>query len=159
MRRRSPGAILRWLNDAMLRQDRDGRFCTIACVHIDTSRPRIRLAAACGGHPPALLRRAGGEVEELGAPGTLLGLVADPAIEDRMTDMGAGDTLLLYTDGVTEARAPEHMLGPDELHAVLGALPDGSAQALADGLVAAALRGDPAPPRDDIAVLALRARG
>ena len=42
-----------------------------------------------------------------------------------MTDMGAGDTLLLYTDGVTEARAPEHMLGPEELHAVLGALPDG----------------------------------
>jgi serine phosphatase RsbU (regulator of sigma subunit)/PAS domain-containing protein len=159
VRRRSPGAILRWLNDAMLRQDRDGRFCTIACVHIDTSRPRIRLAAACGGHPPALLRRAGGEVEDLGAPGTLLGLVADPAIEDRMAEIGAGDTLLLYTDGVTEARAPEHMLDPEDLHAVLGALPDGSAQALADGLVAAALRGDPAPPRDDIAVLALRARG
>ena len=69
VRRRSPAAILRWLNDAMLRQDRDGRFCTIACVHIDTSRPRIRLAVACGGHPPALLRRAGGEVEDLGAPG------------------------------------------------------------------------------------------
>ena len=38
VRRRSPAAILRWLNDAMLRQDRDGRFCTIACVHLDTSR-------------------------------------------------------------------------------------------------------------------------
>ena len=60
VRRRSPAAILRWLNDAMLRQDRDGRFCTIACAHIDTSRPRIRVAMACGGHPPGLLRRAGG---------------------------------------------------------------------------------------------------
>ena len=60
---------------------------------------------------------------------------------------------------MTEARAPEHMLDPDDLHAALAALPDGSAQALADGLVAAALRGEPAPPRDDIAVLALRARG
>ena len=160
VRRRSPAAILRWLNDAMLRQDRDGRFCTIACVHVDTSRPRIRLAMACGGHPPGLLRRAGGgQVDDLGAAGTLLGLVPDPVIEDRTAEMGAGDALLLYTDGVTEARAPQRMLERDDLHAVLGALPDGSAQTLADGLVAAALGGGSAPPRDDIAVLALLARG
>ena len=42
VRRRSPAAILRWLNDAMLRQDLEGRFCTIACVHLDTSRADAR---------------------------------------------------------------------------------------------------------------------
>jgi serine phosphatase RsbU (regulator of sigma subunit)/PAS domain-containing protein len=159
VRRRSPAAILRWLNDAMLRQDSDGRFCTIACVHIDTSRPRIRLSAACGGHPPALLRRADGTVADLGGAGTLLGLVPDLELEDDQAEIGRGDTLLLYTDGVTEARAPQHTLEPEELHAVVARLPDGSAQAQADALVAAALGPDPGPPRDDIAVLALRARG
>ncbi len=159
VRRRSPAAILRWLNDAMLRQDRDGRFCTIACVHIDTSRPRIRVSVACGGHPPALLRRADGAVAELGPAGTLLGLVPELELEDEHAELGQGDALLLYTDGVTEARAPQRMLDQEELHAVLAGLPDGSAQALADGLVAAALGPEPGAPRDDIAVLALRARG
>ena len=113
VRRRSPAAILRWLNDAMLRQDRDGRFCTIACVHIDTSRPRIRLAVACGGHPPgAAAARGRRRVDDLGAAGTLLGLVPDPELEDAHGEMGPGDALLLYTDGVTEARAPQRMLEP-----------------------------------------------
>jgi PAS domain S-box-containing protein len=159
VRRRSPAAILRWLNDAMLRQDSDGRFCTIACVHIDTSRPRIRLSVACGGHPPALVRRADGTVADLGAAGTLLGLVPELELEDEHAEIGPGDTLLLYTDGVTEARAPQHTLDPDELRAVVAAMAHGSAQAQADALVAAALGPDGGPSRDDIAVLALRARG
>ena len=159
VRRRSPAAILRWLNDAMLRQDREGRFCTITCLHIDTSRPRIRVAAACGGHPPALLRRADGTIAELGGPGTLLGLVPDLELADAHTEIGGGDSVVLYTDGITEARAPERMLAPDDLHALLGAIPAGSAQELADELVAGALGPETRPPRDDIAVLALRARG
>ena len=157
VRRRSPAAILRWLNDAMMRQDLEGRFCTIACVHLDTSRPEIRVTVACGGHPPALLRRADGEVRDVGPPGTLLGLVPDPEIEDEQAELTAGDALVLFTDGITDARAPERMLEPEHLHDALRAIPAGSAQRIVEQLAALAVGKEGLPPRDDIAVLALRA--
>jgi len=159
VRRRSPAAILRWLNDSMCRQDLSGRFCTITCVHLDTSRRAIRATAACGGHPPALLRRAGGAVENLGAPGSLLGLVPDPHLEDKYTELYAGDALVLFTDGITEARAPQRVLEPEDLHRALAAIHADSAQRIVERLAALAMGKEGTPPRDDIAVLALRARG
>ncbi len=159
VRRRSPASILHWLNAAMCRQDLQGRFCTIACVHLDTSRPVIRIAVACGGHPPALLRRADGAVEEVGVPGTLLGLVPDPKLEDQRAELRAGDALVLYTDGITEARAPAHVLGPEELREALAAMAGETAEQLVEQLTALAIGADGTPPRDDIAVLALRALG
>src|SRR5215217_1069434 len=159
VRRRSPAAILRLLNDSMCRQDLSGRFCTITCVHLDTSRRAIRATAACGGHPPALLRRAGGAVENLGAPGSLLGLVPDPHLEDKYTELYAGDALVLFTDGITEARAPQRVLEPEDLHRALAAIHADSAQRIVERLAALAMGKEGTPPRDDIAVLALRARG
>ncbi|HKH17567.1 MAG TPA: SpoIIE family protein phosphatase [Solirubrobacteraceae bacterium] len=158
-RRRSPAAILSWLNDDMCRADLAGRFCTVACVHLDISRPAIRARIACGGHPPALLRRAGGAVEDLGVPGTLLGLVRDPHLEDARAELHAGDALVLFTDGITEARAPKRVLDPEDLHDALRAMAPDSSQRIVEQLTALALGNESAPPRDDIAVLALRARG
>jgi serine phosphatase RsbU (regulator of sigma subunit)/PAS domain-containing protein len=157
VRRRSPAAILRWLNDAMCRQELDGRFCTIACVQLDTSRTAIRVAVACGGHPPVLLRRAGGEVEELGPPGTLLGLVRDLQLEEVQAELCSGDALVLYTDGITEARAPERVLAPEDLRDALSAHPAESPQEIVERLTALAVGKEGTPPRDDIAILALRA--
>jgi PAS domain S-box-containing protein len=159
VRRRSPAAILAWLNDAMLRQEPSGRFCTITCVHLDLARPAIRASVACGGHPPALLVRAGGEVEEVGTPGTLLGLVPDPALQDVRAELAARDTLVLHTDGITEARAPDRVLEPADLHAGLRAARGLPVQRLVEHLGALAVGKEGTPPRDDIAVLALRARG
>ena len=157
VRRRSPAAILHWLNDAMMRNDLEGRFCTIACVHLDTARPEIRMTIACGGHPPALLRRESGEVREFGGTGTLIGLVPDPQLEDQRADLRPGDALVLFTDGVTDARAPEKVLEPEELSDALRAVPAGSAQRIVEQLAAFAVGKDGRPPRDDIALLALRA--
>jgi serine phosphatase RsbU (regulator of sigma subunit)/PAS domain-containing protein len=158
-RRRSPAAILSWLNADMSRADLAGRFCTVACVHLDISRPAIRATVACGGHPPPLLRRADGAVEDLGVPGTLLGLVRDPHLEDARAELHAGDALVLFTDGITEARAPKRLLDPEELHDALRAMAPDSSQRIVEQLTALALGKETAPPRDDIAVLALRARG
>src|SRR5262245_25180482 len=103
VRRRSPAAILRWVSEVMLRREYpDDRFCTIACVHLDLTREPARLTTACGGHPLPLVLRAGGEVQPVGVPGTLLGLVERVELEDRSTDLHPGDTLVLYTDGLTE---------------------------------------------------------
>jgi hypothetical protein len=158
-RRRSPAAILRWVGDAMLDQEAaHRRFCTIACAHVDLSRTPARVTVACGGHPLPVLRRADGSVEAIGAPGTLLGLVPHPEIQERATDLRAGDTLVLYTDGLTEARAPHAMWGPEELAAAVRAAPRDGPAALVESLVAAAL-GDRTSPRDDLAVLALTLTG
>jgi serine phosphatase RsbU (regulator of sigma subunit) len=157
VRRRSPSAILRWLSDAMLQQgDADGRFCTIAIAHLDVSRTPARVTVSCGGHPLPLVVRADGATEELGVPGTLLGLVDDPDLQDRSADLHAGDTLVLYTDGLTEAGAPDHVWEPEELAATASGAAGGPAAATVDRLVTAAVD-SVARARDDVAVLALRA--
>ena len=156
VRRRSPAAILRWLSDAMLQQsDGSDRYCTIACAHLDLSRPPGRVTVACGGHPLPVLVREDGAVEEVGTPGTLLGLVPSPDLQDRSTDLGAGDTLLLYTDGLTEAGAPERVWSPEDLEAAARRAAQGSVGATVDRLVDAAI-GSLHTVRDDVAVLALR---
>ncbi len=63
-RRSSPAAILRWVNEAMLREG-SPRFCTIAIAHLDRSGPTTALTVAVGGHPPPLVLRADGSVEEV----------------------------------------------------------------------------------------------
>jgi len=159
VRRRSPAAILRWVNDAMRRQDLHGRFATITCVHVNTSRPVIGATVACGGHPPALLRRAAGPVDQIGREGTLLGLLPDPQLADERAELRPGDALVLYTDGVTEARAPARVIEPADLRAALAAIPPGSARRIVERLAALAMGKEGTPPRDDVALLALRAIG
>jgi PAS domain S-box-containing protein len=161
VRRRSPAAILRLLGEAMTRSETAGsargRFCTIACVHIDLTRSPARVTVACGGHPLPVVVRTDGRAEELGTPGTLLGLVERPELEDAVGELAPGDTIVLYTDGLTEAGAPAHVWAPDELLSVLAAAPrDDGPQAIVNYAVATALGRQPAL-RDDIAVLALRA--
>ena len=159
VRRRSPAAILRLLSEAMLRQespDPVGRFCTIACLHLDLTQAPARATVACGGHPPPAILRADGGVEELGAAGTLLGLVERPDLQDSAGELREGDTVVLYTDGLTEAGAPRVVWTSEDLAAVLQRAAGQPPQRVIDEAVGAALGVQP-EPRDDIAVLALRA--
>ena len=64
--------------------------------------------------------------------------------------------MLLYTDGVTEADAPRRIWTSEELEAVVAAAAGATAQQLVDRVADAALSGLAAPPRDDVAMLALR---
>ena len=90
-------------------------------------------------------------------PGTLLGLVEDPELEDATGELFPGDTVVLYTDGLTEAGAPAHVRTPEDVGEVLGGAAGLPPQQVVDHAVAAALALQ-AEPRDDIAVVALRAR-
>ena len=104
MRERLPSRSLAVLNEALLRQRDDRRFCTVAYAYIEKLDRGARVGVACGGHPLPLLLRADGTVETVGAPGTLLGVVPDPDLEDRAVTLEPGDALVFYTDGVIESR-------------------------------------------------------
>src|SRR3954452_13517092 len=80
---RLPSRSLGLLNEALLRQRTDRRFCTVAYASLEPLAEGARVGFASGGHPLPLVLRANGTVEAVGAPGTLLGVVPDPSFEDR----------------------------------------------------------------------------
>jgi sigma-B regulation protein RsbU (phosphoserine phosphatase) len=99
---------------------------------------------------------ASGKGGEVGVPGTLLGIVADPQLADGRLALHAGDALVLYTDGVTDASAPQHVNTPEELARVVGPPVGQSADAIAERMMEAVLGGSDGEPRDDIAILVLK---
>ncbi|MFL5781779.1 MAG: SpoIIE family protein phosphatase, partial [Thermoleophilaceae bacterium] len=151
-----PSEVLATLNEAMLRQRDDRRFCTVLYARADPSPDGVRLCFASGGHPLPIVVRAGGEVLEPGAPGTLLGIVPDPNLADEAVDLEPGDTAILYTDGVTDAAAPQVVQDPVELARTLATGPDRAAEDVAQQLLDAALQAGGGEPRDDIAIVVLR---
>ena len=154
-RHRSPAGILRWLNDAMLRQ-RAGRFVTIAIARLQLEFDgTVTVTVACGGHPIPRILRASGLVEPLGEPGTLLGVLRDVDLFDCPARLFAGDALVLYTDGLTELNAP-HVWTPEHLDEAVAAARRLDAQGIVDQLAARATAEAERPPRDDLALLALR---
>ncbi len=146
--------VLRVLNEALLRQRTDYRFTTLAFCMLDLStRPAI-LRVAAGGHPRPLLLRADGSTEAVGAGGPLLGVVPGAEFADEAVELADGDALVLYTDGVTDALAPEQMLDESDLLAALSACSGKSAGDIALHLEQVALGGDVTRvPRDDIALV------
>ncbi|MFF9455861.1 PP2C family protein-serine/threonine phosphatase [Streptomyces flaveolus] len=99
----------------------DPRYCTVIYGILDTdpATGRVTVRIASGGHPPAVVLRADGTAEFLPTPGGLLvGVLPDAAFATATTVLGHGDTLLLYTDGLTEARTGDDramLFGDDAL--------------------------------------------
>ncbi|MFJ8007465.1 PP2C family protein-serine/threonine phosphatase [Streptomyces fagopyri] len=123
----SPADLLTRLNTALLAQSAT-RFLTAVYTAFHLTPAGAAGTIALAGHPPALVRRAGGHVERLGTPGTLLGVMPTLHLTDVPFQLAPGDLLLLYTDGATEAR-PRPGTSPQNAEAVFGE--DDLAQALA----------------------------
>jgi phosphoserine phosphatase RsbU/P len=101
---RSPREVLRDLNRRWVRVA-EGRFATFVVLEIDPDAGRIVYASA--GHPPALVARADGTIERLGATGIPLGIFPQVKFEEATVNLGPQDILFLYTDGLSEAESPE----------------------------------------------------
>ncbi|WP_030378256.1 MULTISPECIES: PP2C family protein-serine/threonine phosphatase [unclassified Streptomyces] len=103
-----PAAVLGNLNTVLNHEysGTDPRFCTVIfglLTPVD-DEGAFQVTLASGGHPPAILMRADGSADELPTPGgQLIGALADAHIATTTVRLEAGDTLLLYTDGLTEA--------------------------------------------------------
>jgi serine phosphatase RsbU (regulator of sigma subunit) len=158
MRQEGPSQILALLNEALLRQRSDRRFCTVLYGQIaQNGHGAITFEFASGGHPlPLLLRSGNGAGRELGQPGTLLGIVPDPSLRNNTVGLEPGDAVVLYTDGVTDAGAPQRIWSAAELSDQVGSTDGLHADEIAERMLRSVLDGTPGEPRDDIAIVVLK---
>lgn len=144
----------------------DTRYCTAIFGVLQPDGDRVSVHLASGGHPPALVQRANGTADYLPTPGgMLIGVLPNPRFACARTELAQGDTLLLYTDGLTEARtdaerklygeealrtftAAQSPAGPQELITALTGLLTGFGDGLDDDTALLAL-GVPAPVHGD----------
>jgi serine phosphatase RsbU (regulator of sigma subunit) len=147
-----PSRILRELNRMLSETGDASNIVTVWLGYIDLEHGEI--VYANGGHPPGLVLRAiDRTIERLPTTGALLGAVPDADWTEHTVPIGDGDTLLLYTDGVTEARAGARFFGEGRVRRSLRA--GGSADAVAQRLFALVQRFSVGELRDDAAILAL----
>jgi sigma-B regulation protein RsbU (phosphoserine phosphatase) len=152
-----PGVALSRLNDAIVAErGLEPRFSTVAYARLTRGGPGLDATVATAGHPSPLVVRAGGRVEELGRPGTLLGPFAEVRVYDESAALAPGDALVLYTDGVTEARRDGEMFGEERLRALLAGLAGRPADELVEQVERAVVAHHGGPLDDDLALLALR---
>jgi GAF domain-containing protein len=154
-----PARVLDLLNTAILSQRGDGRFCTVALGRLTRTARGATLELACAGHPAPFIRRRDGRIERLLAPGGILGFYPDVTLEATRVELGPGDTLVMFTDGASEARGPDGMLGDEGLERILreaGPLDPG---ALAGRIEEAVVEHSAGPVRDDLVVLVVTIEG
>jgi sigma-B regulation protein RsbU (phosphoserine phosphatase) len=143
--------LLEWLTD-------DPRFLTAIYATVRPTAVGATVRICSGGHPLALVHRADGRVQTFGQPGTLLGILHDPDLYDSRTILRPGDSLVLFTDGVTEARGhvDHDLYGEDRLRDVVAGLGDMSAARIADTIQQATLAFSGGASSDDTVALVLK---
>jgi serine phosphatase RsbU (regulator of sigma subunit) len=152
-----PRDVLATVNRALLeeRGGAGGSYCTVALCRVSLARS-ARATLCCAGHPMPMVVRADGEVEPVGRHGSVLGWVPDPDLHEVEFALGAGEALVLYTDGVTEARTTGEAYGSAGLDQLLRAAAGQDADGIAARVDRAAARAG--ERRDDVAVLVGRVR-
>ncbi|HVF03741.1 MAG TPA: SpoIIE family protein phosphatase [Frankiaceae bacterium] len=152
-----PGVVMREMNAALAEDDAEDRYCSAVFARLCVGEGEVAVHSCCGGHPSPLLVRANGVVEAV-APwgGQLIGLFEEYEASCDEYTLRGNDILLLYTDGVTEARdAAGELFGQDRLAALAGQCAGKTAEELVDS-VRRALAEWTDQPNDDVAMVALR---
>ncbi|MDQ3096301.1 MAG: serine/threonine-protein phosphatase, partial [Actinomycetota bacterium] len=152
-----PRKILAALNAAMLHQrPDDDRFLTVAFATLRRIGERLVLSVCSAGHPPPLVRRADGEVELACPPGMPMGMFERPTLVEAKVELGPGDAVVFYSDGVTEARRGSDELGMERLRDLVRDAPATDAAGLVTYIETEVAAFTEGLPRDDTAVLVLR---
>jgi phosphoserine phosphatase RsbU/P len=156
----SPAAILRQLNDVLLVMADDGEhepmFCTAVVAAVQPRGERTFVELAVGGHPSPLVLRADGSTETVGAPGSLIGVLPTPHLRDTQVLLESGDSLVLYTDGVTERHVGDRFFDEEALSSVLSRCTGFTAGVLAERVETASRAFVEDAPRDDLAIVVVR---
>jgi GAF domain-containing protein len=152
----SPAEALRRVNDLLLPDTQQGMFVTAIYGVLDLENGEFTYVNA--GHNPPIWVKRSGELEKLTRTAVALGVVEQPFMEQRRILLQAGESLLLYTDGLTEAFSIDgEFYGETRLLEKLQTVRVNSADELL-GVVEADFNEytDPLPPADDITLLAVR---
>lgn len=152
---RPPSSVLEVVNRQIIRNKVD-RFCTATLGRVRRANGNVAVVVSCGGHPPPLVYRPGRTVEAADCLGTLLGVFSDPSLVDSPVELGPGDAIVFYTDGVTERFERGGRGGDSRLVALLWDSDGLNAAQIADRIYLDAAEGAANDPRDDIAIVVLR---
>jgi serine phosphatase RsbU (regulator of sigma subunit) len=153
-----PADVLGVLNAALLERAEPESFCSAVFARLRPGKTGASGELVVAGHPRPLLRRASGQVERLETGGALLGILDGDVARRMPLSLRPGDVLLIYTDGVTEARRGGELFGEDRLVEALagaGATVEEVAQAVEDAVHDF---GDH-DRADDVALLAISPQG
>lgn len=114
-----PAEVLARLNAALVEHESDEAYCTAACAHLVVSDDGARARVATGGHPPPMIARANGSVEQAPSSGMLVGLFEEFDTSPAHVTLRPRDLMLLYTDGLIEARRGADQFGTGRLRHAL----------------------------------------
>jgi serine phosphatase RsbU (regulator of sigma subunit) len=150
-----PAVVLGALNHVLWEPGSE-QFVTVVCARVRTSADGgADVEIAVAGHPAPIVLRAGGDVEQVEIFGTAIRVAPQAKYRTATLRLECGDTLLMFTDGVDEARGADGFYGVDRLTSLLpayaGAAPDVICEAIEQDVIEFVDGG----PHDDIALLAV----
>ena len=149
-----PGDFLHAANEVVVGEIAPGKFITMVYVVVDPRRGTVACAAA--GHPPPRLVLADGTVRAVGAEGLVLGVEDGQRYDEVSSELPIGGAVVLYTDGVVEARRDGELYGAERLDELLARRRNASAAELAGAVVADCRRFAGGELLDDVAVVVLK---
>lgn len=162
---RSPSAVLGDLNQLLLDAAEEGMhswlsreqgagpsFCTVCLAAVTPNEGGASVVISSAGHPLPFVVRQGGAVVEVGQPGSLLGVLPRLQVSEQTWQLGPGDALVLFTDGITERRQGGSLF-EEQMEDTLRGLAGAPAAEMARALEATAVAFGTMAPGDDMAVL------
>ena len=151
----SPGEVLTKTNDLICEDTRAEMFISLFYGVVDVEKMKLKYANA-GCEPPIHYSAADGRPSLLIADGILLGIKSGMWYQEREIDLGPGDVLVLYTDGLTEAEVDSRRFGTQGVLEAVSGLVDRTAQQIADGIDDALHEFVHGRLTDDVAVVVLK---
>jgi serine phosphatase RsbU (regulator of sigma subunit) len=164
-----PSAVLGHLNRMLLqhtteeaaRHDSDvpmtPRFCTVLVGAVQPTPNGVDIIVCSAGHPLPLVRRSTDKVVPVGVFGTLLGVTDDVRLTDTVVHLAPGESLVCYTDGLTDRRSGRRTFGEEGVVSAMLHSRTSSASEMAEQVEADAVGFVEFEPNDDMAVLVLKA--
>ncbi|ADB35365.1 protein serine phosphatase with GAF(s) sensor(s) [Kribbella flavida DSM 17836] len=149
-----PGPLLSALN-AVVYEDRSDRFVTVICARVAVTPDWLDVELAVAGHTAPFVLRGDGTVSQVEADGTVAGVLPAVEYDTSTVRLRPGDSLLMFTDGVEEARGDDGFYGLDRIAALLSRYAGAGSEVICGALEQDVVEHLNGRSHDDIALLAI----